>query len=60
MKKGGNKNDYVQEEKSFITRGKKCLICKKIYLADIEFDNGGTVEVVELQEDWHFQILTSV
>lgn len=36
------------------------LYVKKIYLADIEFDNGGTVEVVELQEDWHFQILTSV
>lgn len=36
------------------------LYVKKIYLTDVEFDNGGAVEVVELQEDWHFQILTSV
>lgn len=57
----------VQSDSQFISQlnymGLRCHVMyvkKKSYLADIEFDNGGAVEVVKLQEDWHFKILTSV
>ena len=38
-----------------------CVYIKRQeYLADVELDDGGTVEVVELEEHGHFEVLAAI